>query len=179
VQAAALQPGIEASSIRRDVAGGVAFWQFNEPWPAVSWSVVDRRGRPKAAYSMLRRSFQPVLIALRFMSRARHPGEVWRAEVWLVNDGPAGRSDCRAEATLEGASLWAAEGLALPAAGAVCIGSLAWASASPQGILRLRLLCDDIELASNSYDLDVPVAGPGPRRHRWRQALAARLLRAG
>ena len=30
--------------------GGVAFWQLNEPWPAVSWAVIDRAGRPKAAY---------------------------------------------------------------------------------------------------------------------------------
>jgi beta-mannosidase len=179
VQAAALQSGVEACRLRRDAAGGVAFWQFNEPWPAVSWSVVDRGGRPKAAYRMLCHSFQPVLIAVRFLSRARHPGEVWRAEIWLVNDGPTGWSDCRAEATLEGASLWAAEGLALPAAAAVRVGDMTWAAASPQGVLHLRLLCGDVELASNSYDLDVPIAPPGPRRYRWNQALAARLLRAG
>jgi beta-mannosidase len=178
VQAAALQAGIEASRLRRDVAGGVAFWQFNEPWPSVSWSVVDRRGRPKAAYRMLRRSFQPVLIALRFLNRARHPGEIWRAGIWLVNDGPAEWSGCRAEARLKDASLWAADGLALPAGSAACAGNLEWTAASPQGVLRLRLLCGDVELASNEYDLDVPIAGPGPRMSRWRQALAARLLRA-
>jgi len=179
VQAAALQAGIEASRFRRDTAGGVAFWQFNEPWPVVSWSVVDRRGRPKAAYRMLCHSFQPVLIAVRFLNRVRLPGEGWRAEIWLVNDGPAGWSGCRAEATLGGAPLWVAEGLALPGASAVRAGNLAWVAASPQGVLLLRLLCEDVELASNSYDLDVPVAGAGPRMSRWRQALAARLLRAG
>jgi beta-mannosidase len=179
VQAAALQAGIEARRLRREAAGGVAFWQFNEPWPAVSWSVVDRRGRPKAAYRMLCRSFQPVLIALRFRNRARHPGETGRAEIWLVNDGPSEWVGCRAEVSLEGASLWAAEALALPADSAVRAGSLEWAAASPQGILHLRLLCGDIELASNAYDLDVPMAAPGHRMARWRQALAARLLRAG
>jgi beta-mannosidase len=179
VQAAALQAGIEASRLRRDAAGGVAFWQFNEPWPAVSWSVMDRSGRPKAAYHMLHRSFQPVLIALRFLNRARRPGETGRAEVWLVNDGPSAWSGCRAEAGLEGVSLWEAEGLALPGACAVCAGSLAWTAALPQGFLHLRLWCGDVELASNLYDLDVPVAGPGPRLARWRQALATRLLHAG
>jgi beta-mannosidase len=179
VQAAALQAGIEACRLRREASGGVAFWQFNEPWPAVSWSVVDRGGRPKAAYRMLCRSFQPVLIAVRFLSRARLPGEVWRAELWLANDGPTGWSGCRAEASLDCAILWAAEGLALPGASAVRAGDLAWTAASPQGVVRLRLLCGDIELASNSYDLDVPITGPGPRRSRWRQALAARLLQAG
>jgi beta-mannosidase len=179
VQAAALQAGIEACRLRRDAAGGVAFWQFNEPWPAVSWSVVDRLGRPKAAYRMLCHSFQPVLIAIRFLKRARQPGETGRAEIWLVNDGPAGWSGCKVEATLEDAPLWECEGLALPCAAAVRVGDVSWAAASPQGILRLRLQCGDVELASNSYDLDVPVAGPGPRMSRWRQTLAARLLRAG
>jgi beta-mannosidase len=179
VQAAALQAGIEASRIRRDAAGGVAFWQFNEPWPAVSWSVIDRRGRPKAAYGMLCRSFRPVLIAVRFLHRARLPDEVWRGEIWLVNDGPLGWSGCRAEAILEGVLLWKGEGLPLPGASAVRAGGLTWASASPQGVLRLRLLRGEVELASNSYDLDVPLLGPGPRMSRWRQALAARLLRTG
>jgi beta-mannosidase len=179
VQAAALQAGIEACRLRRDAAGGVAFWQFNEPWPAVSWSVVDRGGRPKAAYRMLCHSFQPVLIALRFLGRARHSGEVWRAEIWLVNDGASDWKDCRAEAVLEGAPLWAAVGLALPGASAAPAGVLEWAAPSPQGVLRLRLLCGDVELASNSYDLDVYIAPPGPRRYRWNQALAARLLRVG
>jgi hypothetical protein len=119
-----------------------------------------------------------VLIAVRFLSRARLPGEVWRAEIWLVNDGPAGWNDCRAEVSLDGALLWAAEGLALPGASAARAGDLAWAAA-PQGVLRLRLLCGDVELAFNSYDLDAPIAGPGPRTGRWRQALAARLLDAG
>jgi beta-mannosidase len=178
VQAAALQAGIEACRLRRGTRGGVAFWQFNEPWPAVTWSVVDRCGRPKAAYRMLCHSFQPVLVALRYLSRAQLPGEAWRADIWLVNDGPGGWSDCRAEVTLAGATLWEGEGLALPGAAAVRVGDVAWAAASPQGVLRLRLLCGDVELASNSYDLDVPIAGPGSPVSLWRQALAARLLRA-
>jgi beta-mannosidase len=179
VQAAGLQAGLEARRLCRDAAGGVAFWQFNEPWPAVTWSVIDRCGRPKAAYLMLRRSFQPVLVALRFTNRACLHGESWRAEVWLVNDSPPAWDGCRVEAYLGDALLWSAEGVMLPAGGAVRAGSLEWAAASPQGLLRLRLLCGDVELTSNLYDLDVPIAGPGPRTARWRQALASRLLRAG
>jgi hypothetical protein len=80
VQSAALQMGIEACRLRRapsepeapdsagdprDYCGGVAFWQFNEPWPAVSWSVVDHAGRPKAAMPCC--AYQPLLVAARFV----------------------------------------------------------------------------------------------------------------
>ena len=178
VQAAGLQAGIEGRRLARETTGGVAFWQFNEPWPAVSWSVIDRFGRPKAAYQMLCRSYQPVLIALRFQNRACLPGEMGHAEVWLVNDGPSAWSDCRADAHLRDAQLWSAEGLALPAGGVVCAGSLTWRATPSQGVVRLRLFCGQAELATNLYDLDVPIAGPGPRSARWRQALASYLLRA-
>ncbi|MGQ9491255.1 MAG: glycoside hydrolase family 2 TIM barrel-domain containing protein [Anaerolineae bacterium] len=88
-QTTALQAGIEACRRRRGRCTGVAFWQFNEPWPAVSWSVVDRFGRPKLAYEMLRRAFQPaltlrcaetVLAANRYDLAVHLPGRgPWRA----------------------------------------------------------------------------------------------------
>jgi beta-mannosidase len=179
VQAAALQAGVEACRLRRGQCGGVAFWQFNEPWPAVSWSVIDRYGRPKAAYEVLRHSCQPVLVALRFASRPRRAGDLWRAEVWLVNDGPARWEDCQAEAALDGELLWTSAAMALPAASALCAGAVAWAAAAPERILRLRLHCGEVELASNAYDLGAPLAAQGSRIRRWRQGFASRLLQIG
>ena len=96
--------------------GGVAFWQLNEPWPAVSWSVIDRGGRPKAAYEMLRRAYQPILIAARFPWRRYAEGDVFRAEVWLVNDGPAAWQGCCAEALLDDTVVWTAADVSLPPA---------------------------------------------------------------
>ena len=85
----------------RASCGGVAFWQLNEPWPAVSWSVIDRAGRPKAAYEMLRRSFSAGA------DRGALPGAVTRR---ARSGGPRsgwstmGRrlEGCRAEALLDG-----------------------------------------------------------------------------
>jgi hypothetical protein len=59
VQAAACKPASRRAGCAGRIlaqprpCGGVAFWQFNEPWRAVSWSVVDRNGRPKAAYKAM------------------------------------------------------------------------------------------------------------------------------
>jgi len=93
-QAAALQAGIEACRLRREPlvsdgetsletrarCGGVAFWQLNEPWRAVTWSVIDRAGRPKAGYAAVQRAYQPVLVAAKFPRRAYVPARpsMWR-----------------------------------------------------------------------------------------------------
>ncbi len=199
VQAAAIQAGVEACRLRRlssagsaeaagtagerdggaPACGGVAFWQFNEPWPAVSWAVIDRAGRPKAAYEALRHCCQPVLIAARFPRRPYRAGDLFRAQIWLANDGPLAWRGCHAEADLDGYSVWAAAGLDLPPASAACVGDLTWTLVAPPQRLYLRLTCGESVLAENFYDLAVPVARAGPRSSRLNQWLAARLLGSG
>jgi beta-mannosidase len=179
VQATALQTGLEACRLRRDTCGGVAFWQLNEPWPAVTWSVIDRAGRPKAAYDMLCRSFQPVLIAARFPWRAYRGGETFRAEIWLVNDGPKAWHGCRAEAALDGQATWALEGIELVPANARAIGELAWKLDAPPRWMTLQLACGAVILASNHYDLAVPLPGPRGWRGRLTRWLVDRLLDTG
>ena len=45
-------------------SSGCIFWQYNEPWPTCSWSVVDHYGKPKAAVYSLKQAGQPVLLSL-------------------------------------------------------------------------------------------------------------------
>ncbi len=40
---------------------GIIQFDFTDPWPAVTWSVLDYWRYPKPAYDALRRSMQPVL----------------------------------------------------------------------------------------------------------------------
>jgi beta-mannosidase len=40
---------------------GIIQFDFTDPWPAVTWSVLDYWRVPKAAYDALRRSMQPIL----------------------------------------------------------------------------------------------------------------------
>ncbi len=155
---------------------GVVFWQFSEPWPAVSWAVIDRAGRPKAAYAMLQRCFQPVLIAARFPWRRYAVGDTFAAEIWLVNDGPLARAGCRAEAALDGQAVWAEEGIALPAAGSVQAGELTVKLEAAPRALALRLLCAGEVLATNIYDLAVHLPGRQPLRPRILQWIAELLL---
>jgi len=55
-------------------------WQFNDPWPVTSWSMVDYYGRPKALYYALKRAYAPVAL-----SGIADAGVV---QIWVANDRP-------------------------------------------------------------------------------------------
>ena len=176
-QAAGLQRGIEACRLRREGSGhrspcgGVAFWQFNEPWPAVTWAVVDRHGRPKGAYAMLCRSYQPLLIAAMFDWRAWRPGEKFEAEIWWVNDGPQSFEGCAVKAALDGEVVLAVGDLVIRPLAAQLVGSFAVTLAACPSQLELALAENERIIASNCYDLGV--------YQPPRQTVRAWLLRRG
>ncbi|MCS7222942.1 MAG: glycoside hydrolase family 2 protein [Armatimonadetes bacterium] len=78
VQGEALKTGIVHWRRRKFKTAGALFWQLNDCWPVVSWSVVDYFNRPKASYYIIKRAFAPVLVTL-----FRQGDEL---SVWLVND---------------------------------------------------------------------------------------------
>ncbi|MDR2374703.1 MAG: hypothetical protein LBD77_11575 [Bifidobacteriaceae bacterium] len=61
VQAEGLKFGVEHYRHRWPHCSGTLVWQFNDPWPGTSWSVVDWDLQPKAAYHALRRAYAPVI----------------------------------------------------------------------------------------------------------------------
>lgn len=50
IQAIALRKAVQAHLNDFPRCSGTLLWQFNEPWPGVSWSIVDYKGRPKEAW---------------------------------------------------------------------------------------------------------------------------------
>jgi beta-galactosidase/beta-glucuronidase len=64
---------------------GIFQFDFSDPWPAITWSVVDYWRRPKAAFDALRSSMQPVLpsMALPLYVEA---GKTVIANLMVVND---------------------------------------------------------------------------------------------
>ena len=160
-QAAGLQAGIEACRLRREGSGhsrpcsGVAFWQFNEPWPVVSWSVVDRRGRPKAAYDMLVRSYQPLLIAARFDRRKWGSGDRFTAEIWIVNDTPERVEACTIEALMDGSEVCRCEGVRAAPGSVDRIGMVDAVLEAPPSLLKLVCTREGEDIALNQYDLGV------------------------
>ncbi len=77
-QAHALRVMIERCRRRKFKCGGALFWQFNDCWPVVSWSVIDYYLKPKPAYYAVKKAFEPVIISL----VKKEDG----IEVWICND---------------------------------------------------------------------------------------------
>jgi beta-mannosidase len=86
-QSQGLQLAIEHYRRRKaQGCGGVLVWQLNEPWPAISWALVDFYRRTKPAYEVIQRLLCPLLISLDFSPKAYRPGDRVSIDVWIIND---------------------------------------------------------------------------------------------
>ncbi|MHA2363083.1 MAG: glycosyl hydrolase 2 galactose-binding domain-containing protein [Candidatus Hodarchaeales archaeon] len=61
-QAFGLKYAIETWRSRKFKTAGSLIWQFNEPWPTICWSLVDFYCRPKMAYWVVKKVFEPVTL---------------------------------------------------------------------------------------------------------------------
>jgi len=64
VQARAVEVGLKHFRSLNDVCSGTILWQFNDMWPAISWSVVDYTGFRKLAWHAMKSAYQPRTIAI-------------------------------------------------------------------------------------------------------------------
>ena len=78
-QAEGLKFGIEHFRRRKPHCSGALFWQLNDCWPVLSWSVLDYYGFGKAGYYYARRAYAPLLASFRSV-----PGGP--VELWITND---------------------------------------------------------------------------------------------
>lgn len=169
-QAAALQTAIEHMRRRKGEGGGVCVWQFNEPWPAISWAIVDYFGRPKLAYEHLADWYNPVLVSLKFPTGRRwQVGQTFSAEIWAINDSQNAFTACELQVKLD-ETLIHSQRLDLPADSAQCVGQFSYGLSHPPGQITLNLYNGAEFLARNSYDLnwaDEAVYPFSARLRRW------------
>ena len=71
---------------------GSLLWQLNEPYPAISWSIIDATWQPKAVYHTIKKCFAPFLLSIDTYSS---PDSLF---VYFVNDT---YSDIELTCTLE------------------------------------------------------------------------------
>ncbi|HEY80347.1 MAG TPA: hypothetical protein G4O05_04635 [Caldilineae bacterium] len=161
-QARGLQQGMEAYRLREDAAG-TFLWQWNEPWPAISWSVWPHRGPSKRAFGQIARSYAPLAPLARIHAD--------RIELWVVNDGPRACQACILTAKLDGRVLWSGQASARPGE-RVLIQTLPLPSTPGRFTLRLR---GDGVNAVNDYPLPWPF--PPAKRLRPRAWLASLVMR--
>ncbi|MBX3080546.1 MAG: glycoside hydrolase family 2 protein [Anaerolineae bacterium] len=78
-QAEGLKFGIEHFRRRKPHCSGTLFWQLNDCWPVLSWSVMDYYGFGKAGYYYAKRVYASLLASFKL----HDDGSV---ELWLTND---------------------------------------------------------------------------------------------
>ena len=135
--------------------GGTFAFMLNDPAPAVSWSVVDWRRRPKMAYETLLMAMSPVLICAEYPKERYEVGKRISLPLFVINDlsRELGGVSWDWGLFLEGSS--AAHGggeTRVPKDSVVRIGeAVATLPASGPAVLRLRLFGEEGPV-SNEYE---------------------------
>jgi len=175
-QAFGLQVAIEHFRRRKYRASGTLFWQLNEPWPALCWSVVDYYRRPKLAYHKLKQIYNPVLISLDYPLIEYRPGTMLRAEIWAINDLRQSFEDCRLRILLDGEEIFS-RAIDLPPDSGRLVGLIEHPLPDGGRHLEARLSCQGQVISANSYDLqyhDPTEAGFLDRLRSWVGEMAIR-----
>jgi beta-mannosidase len=60
LQAMGMERAIDAHRRNMPYCMGSLFWQWNDCWPAISWSAIDFEGTPKPVYEAIQRAFKPI-----------------------------------------------------------------------------------------------------------------------
>jgi beta-mannosidase len=176
-QALGLQIAVEHMRRRKGDTGGLCVWQFNEPWPAISWALMDYYRRPKLAYERLKDLYNPVLVGLTFPLLVRYrAGDALQAEVWAVNDSLELLDGCRLLVELDGVKIYEAQ-VTLPPDSAQVVGTLRHRFEGEPYVLRLALWRGDRILAHNTYDLTYHDPAPAGWREQLVRWAADALLR--
>jgi len=160
-QSHALQIAIEHHRRRKaQGGGGVLVWQLNEPWPAISWALVDQARQPKPAYETVKRLFSPILLSLDFPLRRYQAGDELDCDLWVINDQELALDGCQVEVVLWDEDGRPAElfslGVDIAADSAELAGSICWTL--PQGSgwqLTCKLHRNGQILSTNEYDLAI------------------------
>jgi beta-mannosidase len=167
LQARAVSTGIGHFRSLHDRCSGTVWWQLNDCWPAVSWSVIDVAGRRKLAWYALRAAYQPQLAVFggdrqgARLTLVNDTGAAWRttAEVsaWTRSGAERGRSTVEVEVPAHGHRV-------LPVEANTPDTDLLVADLD--GRRATRWLRPDVELWLPAAELDVRATALGPDQVR-------------
>jgi len=160
-QARGVQIAVEHARRRKYTTSGFLVWQFNSPWPAIDWALVDYYRTPKLAYHRLAEIANPLLVSLDYPLRHYAPGGVLTADVWVINDWRREFPGCRVEVVLQDAQR--VFEVNVKPDSAELIGSVTWTLPDGDWPVVCRLKQGENVLSMNHYALKEYDG----RRSRW------------
>lgn len=87
LQAQGLRFAFEEARRQKPYCSMALSWCLNEPWPTLAnTSLISYPNEPKAACEALRPSLKPRTISARIRKTHWHYGEMFEAEIWILND---------------------------------------------------------------------------------------------
>jgi beta-mannosidase len=152
-QAFGLQIAIEHMRRGKPRTSGVAVWQFDDAWPAISWSVVDYYGTPKRAYAELKRLYSPILASFDYALQPRREGEIVKGDLWLINDWLSSFQNAELSASLDGVEILKRH-VNLAPDSATRVDALGVTLGPGENILRLKVTWGPATLSDHEYDLN-------------------------
>jgi beta-mannosidase len=152
-QASGLQIAIEHLRRRKPQTTGVAVWQLNDPWPAISWSVIDYYGTPKRAYDEMKKVYSPVFASFDYTLIPRRAGDVVRGNLWIINDLCAAYPDAELGAHLNGKEIFKRV-IKIEPDSAARVDALAVTLSEGENILRVQVIWQGKALSDHEYDLN-------------------------
>lgn len=176
-QANALQIAIEHMRRRKAIeAAGIAIWQLNDAWPAISWSVIDYYGVPKLAYHALKRAYSPVLASFDNAFEPRPVGSIVHGDLWMINDLRSSFTNAQLSATLNGVEIFS-QHVSVEPDSAIRIGRLDVPLVDGRNDLQLILKWGPAPLCENVYDLNYCDRGEINPLIAWYVSLGNKLMR--
>jgi beta-mannosidase len=175
-QVIALQIAIEHMRRRKPWTTGVAVWQFNDCWPAISWSVVDYYGAPKRAYEELKRLYSPVLASFDYALISRRAGDSVHGDLWVINDLHSSFANAELHAYLNDQEIYARHVNITPDS-AERVDALEVALGDSANILRLEVKWGPVTLSDHEYDLSFCDIGEVNLLDALLAAIGKRLMR--
>jgi beta-mannosidase len=138
--------------------GGAFAFMLNDPAPAISWSVVDWKHRPKAAYRVLAAAMRPVIVCSEYPNEGYPAGTALSLPLFVINDfaRDLGPLNWVWELYLDGDFVARGEGeTEIPADSVTRVGDArARLSEVGKATLILKLSGDGVE-ESNTYEFTV------------------------
>lgn len=148
VQCEWVRMACETARRRTFDCSGLLFWTYNDCWPAISSSLVDAYGRPKAGYYGMKRGFRPVIAALEPREDA--------VRIWVCSHVSGVEAAVRATfQPWTGGAAWTQEiSVTADAAAPVHALDVARSGLTPQGVLAAEVTWE------GGFDRTIYYAGP-------------------